>query len=72
MPFKFTISKTVLNMMVGLVNRPNGTTCQHTDIPTAFAAVYQHYLCIFLISETDMIAARFMEVDSLLNPPYIH
>ena len=29
--------------------------------PTAFAAVYQCYFCIFLISKTDIIAARFMK-----------
>ena len=35
-----------------------------TDIPTAFAAVYQRYLCIFLISEIDLNAARFMQYKS--------
>ena len=39
--------------------------------PTACAAVYQCYLCIFLIAETDMIAARIiyykMEADSFMN-----
>ena len=36
-----------------------------------FGAVYQCYLCIFLIAETDMIAARIifykMQADSSMN-----
>ena len=43
--------------------------------PTACAAVYQCYLCIFLIAETDMIAAHFiqykMQADCFLNPPLV-
>ena len=42
---------------------------------TAFTAVYQCYLCICLIAETDMISARFiqykMQADCLLNPPIL-
>ena len=39
------------------------------------AAVYQRYLCIFLIYKTDLIAAHFMQrkkpADSLLNTPLV-
>ena len=35
--------------------------------PTAFAAVYQCYFCIFLISETDIIAARFIKYKMVPN-----
>ena len=30
-------------------------------MPTVFAAVYQSFLSVFLIFETDMLAARFMK-----------
>ena len=41
-----------------------------------FADAGQRYPCVFLASETDMIAARFIQyktqADCLLNPPLVY